>query len=95
LTSSEGDLQGKNGGGKGGFMGRRGRRGSDGSEGKRLNREESVSERHYADRYVAGWVAPDFDAEWGVSNERGKGGNAVTVERAQMPFDHINALQNK
>lgn len=86
------DAKSKNGGamsGMGGMLGR-GRRRSDGSEERGLNpREESQGERHYADRYVAGWVAPDFD------NEGRKPAHTTTAERAEIPFDHINALRGK
>ncbi|KAF2804669.1 uncharacterized protein BDZ99DRAFT_425517 [Mytilinidion resinicola] len=92
VRSSDGDVKSE------GFHLGRGRRLSDGSEGKGelLESTESQSqgerERYYADRYVAGLVAPD----WGNGEDvRKKGAHTTTVERAEMPFDHINAMQDK
>lgn len=58
--------------------------------GPSLDQARNGSVTHYEDRYVAGWVVPDFD-------KGGAGGNSgntytTTVERAEIPFDHIKAL---
>ncbi|KAF2494494.1 hypothetical protein BU16DRAFT_589378 [Lophium mytilinum] len=85
----------------GGFLSARGRRLSDESEGKGelLKRTESEGqgeqERYYADRYVAGLVAPDWGNREGAGKKKKKkGAFTTTVERAKTPYDHINALQD-
>ncbi|KAF2463101.1 uncharacterized protein BDR25DRAFT_298639 [Lindgomyces ingoldianus] len=51
-------------------------------------------ERHYQDRYLQEWAFPDFDKQ-GASGGRGNtyANMTTTVERAQIPYDHIKALE--
>ncbi|KAF2116991.1 hypothetical protein BDV96DRAFT_490454 [Lophiotrema nucula] len=52
----------------------------------------SASMDHYSDRFITDWAVPDFDKD-------SKGGNGrvetytTTVERAEIPFDHLKALE--
>jgi len=51
----------------------------------------SGSMTHYQDRYVQEWACPDFD-----NKEHGDGrggGHTVNVEKAEVPYDHLRALE--
>jgi hypothetical protein len=48
---------------------------------------------HYQDRYVQDWVVPGFETPRGVGLGLTGTGNSTTVERAEIPFDHIRALE--
>lgn len=45
----------------------------------------------YADRYMQDWAVPDFDR--GVPVSGGANTYTTTVERAEIPYDHIKALE--
>lgn len=58
-----------------------------------LDPQRNGSAGHYQDRYVQDWVVPDFD-KGGTRNGSGTGtGTYTTVERAEIPFDHIKAFE--
>ncbi|KAF2267340.1 hypothetical protein CC78DRAFT_614279 [Lojkania enalia] len=48
----------------------------------------SGSIEHYNDRFVSEWVVPDFEGR-----EGGQGMYRTTVERAELPYDYIKALE--
>lgn len=63
-----------------------------------LDPSRNASITHYQDRYVQDWVVPGFDKD---SNSEGTNvngapdrdtGNRTVVERAEVPFDHLRAL---
>ncbi|ORX92793.1 hypothetical protein BCR34DRAFT_500434 [Clohesyomyces aquaticus] len=62
------------------------RSGSIGSQGRKISCSY--------DRYVKEWAFPDFDVEGLGRGRGGKPYTTTTVERAEIPFDHIKALEN-
>jgi hypothetical protein len=56
-----------------------------------LNAASHEGTAQYSDRYAQAWACPDFDAKDG---DRSRGNTyTTTVERAEIPFDHIKALE--